>query len=132
MTLTLELAPEVERVLENEAQSARRSVAEVAAAWLAEAARARQAQRAVAVGANGQTDSATGDNVPDDAGNNLTPRQRAVLEGYGKFAGRVGSVEDFLAERHAEAERELEAMAQRTKSDLMGEPTTPQNSEVTA
>jgi hypothetical protein len=116
MTLILELAPEVERLIEDEAARAHRSVADVAATWLSEAARARQAQQAVALDANGQTSSTPASNPPDDAGHNLTPRQQAARRGYGMLAGRGGTVDDFLAERRAEAEREMGPMAQHGKT----------------
>lgn len=39
----------------------------------------------------------------------LSPRQQAARAGYGMFAGDGRTVDDFLRERHEEAEREMQA-----------------------
>ena len=94
MTLTLELSPDVERALE--AEAARRGVSPpvVAGEVLSEWAQERNGQSTL-------TQSA------------LTPRQQAALRGYGLLAGRARTVDDFLRERRAEAEREMQATATR-------------------
>ncbi len=43
------------------------------------------------------------------------PKPRRVATGFGKFAGRGRSVDDFLAERHAESLRELEKDEERAR-----------------
>lgn len=85
MTLTLEISPEVEAELTRAATSAGRALP----VWIVEAARAaaEQHQKAEAE----------------------ARRIRAVNEGFGKFAGLGRSVDEFLADRHAEGEAEYDA-----------------------
>ncbi len=77
MTLNLELAPELEREIAQQAQQHGQSIAEYVTTMLRE-----------------KTAKPT------------KPRRKAT--GYGMFAGRGRTVDDFLAERRAEAELEME------------------------
>ena len=79
MTLELELAPELERQVERQAQQSGQSVPEYVTALLRE-----------------------------KVATETTPKPRRELVGYGKYAHLLGSVDEFLAEKHEESLRELE------------------------
>jgi hypothetical protein len=51
----------------------------------------------------------------------LSPRPQKVLRGYGKYAGMLPTVDEFLAERHAEARREAEKDERRGQSQAAHE-----------
>jgi len=79
MTLTLEISPEVERELLREAEISGLAMEVIAAQWMeAEKRRKREAHLA------------------------------AVERACGMFAGRGRTVDDFLADRHAESEAEYD------------------------
>lgn len=87
MTLTLEISPEVEAELMQAATSAGRELP----VWIVEAAREKAAQ-----------DQESG--VETEA----QRRKEAAFAALGMFAGRGRTVDDFLADRRAEAELEME------------------------
>ena len=99
MTLTLELPPELEQRLQAEAQAQGQNLQSFALSLLE------------------QKTPAT-NSLHDKS------RKRRVLTGYGKFAGIGGTVDEFLEERHAEAERE-EARFQRRYAQGVSNPTAP-------
>lgn len=80
MTLTLELSPELEQRLQAEAQAQGQDGQAFALSLL-------------------EQRTPTTDSPHDKS------RRRRVLTGYGKFAGLGSTVDEFLEERHAEAER---------------------------
>lgn len=86
MTLTLEISPEVEAELTRAATSAGRALP----VWIVEAARtvAEQNRR--------------------DKDEAEARRIQAVNDGFGKFAGLGRTVDEFLADRHAEGEAEYD------------------------
>ncbi|HEX8236422.1 MAG TPA: hypothetical protein VF600_10725 [Abditibacteriaceae bacterium] len=95
MTLIIEVAPAVENALQAQAVQRGVSVQELAAAVLRDY---------VVHIANGETNS-----------DKQSKRQQAAQQGFGILAGGGRSVEDFLRERHEEAEREMQATAGRSK-----------------
>jgi len=97
MTLTLELSPAVEAALE--AEAIRRGVTPPAVAG-----------EVLGNWAQGHEPQGHG---PEGKERALTSRQQAVLAGYGKFAGRGRTVDDFLRERREESDREDAATHQR-------------------
>lgn len=99
MTLTLEISPEVGEELTRAATSAGRELPE----WIVEAARAAAEQN------RSEKDEAE------------VRRLRAVDEGFGKFAGMGSTVDEFLAERHAEGEAEYNKWIERHRGRGAGE-----------
>ncbi len=91
MTLTLEISPEVGEELTRAATSAGRELPE----WIVEAARAAAEENRREKEAEAQE------------------RREAAFSALGMFAGRGRTVDDFLADRHAEAEMEMEQAEQR-------------------
>ncbi len=79
MTLELELAPELESEVKRQARQIGQSVPEYVTALLREKVATKTA-----------------------------PKPRRELVGYGKYAGRTRTVNDFLADKHEESLRELE------------------------
>lgn len=90
MTLTLEIAPELEREIEQQAQQQGQSVAEYVAAMLRE-------------------------KVLNSSPQQTSAKPRRVASGFGKYAGRGRTVDDFLAERRAEAEMEMRQAEERDR-----------------
>lgn len=86
MTLTLEISPEVERELTRAAAASGRALSE----WIVETARAVAARPA------------------SDEEETEKRRLQAIAQLHGMCAGRSRTVDDFLAERHAEGEAEYD------------------------
>lgn len=87
MTLTLEISPEVEAELTRAATSAGRELP----VWIVEAAREKAAQ-----------------NEMGEEKTEAQQRKEAAFAALGMFADRGRTVDDFLADRRAEAELEIE------------------------
>ena len=86
MSLILELAPELEEMVVQKAEQNGQSVSDYFAAILRE-------------------------NIPVP----ITAKPRRVAQGYGMFAASGRRVEEFLAERKAEAELEIEQAEERDR-----------------
>ena len=92
MSLIIELSPEWQRVLENEATAHGQNASDYAAEIL---------RRTLP--------------TPQENGHKkrpLTARQQAVMRGYGMLKGDGRTVDEFLHERRDEAEREMRAAGQ--------------------
>lgn len=104
MTLILELSPDTERAIEQEAQQRGVNAAIVAGEVLSVWAQTKQ-QNGTAV---------TGEAINGEgAQSTLSPRQQAAMRGYGMLAGRGRTVDDFLRERREEAEMEMQQATRR-------------------
>ena len=101
MTLIIEVAPEVESALQAQAVQRGVSVPELAAAVLRD-----YAVRTT----NGETN-----------GERQSERQQAARRGIGMLAGGGRTVEDFLRERHEEAQHEMQAATERSERLRTGE-----------